>query len=48
MIQKVFDHSLESKDFVKLFESDTPHQPALDAKLMLAYKTVQEKIKLFS
>ena len=48
MIQKVFDKSLESQNFVDLFEDDAPYQTALDAKLLVTYKLVEEKIKLFS
>jgi len=48
MIQKVFDKSLESPEFVKLFKDDTPYQAALDTKLLLVYHLVQVKIKEFS
>lgn len=47
MIQKVFDKSLESEEFIDLFENDAPYQEQLDAKLLITYELVEEKIEKF-
>ena len=47
MIQKVFNKSMESPEFVSLFENDAPYQEKLDAKLMLTYDHVEKSIAKF-
>lgn len=43
MIQKVFENSVASPSFVKLFEQDSSsYQSSLDAKLLMTYQLVED------
>lgn len=44
----MFDKSLESPEFVGLFENDAPYQQQLDSKLLITYEHVELKIEEFT